>query len=54
MARLGRPMEGFPPRQLSPPRRRRGLSPPFRVQIRVVEQEDCKGVLLVFGIIGTW
>jgi hypothetical protein len=54
MARLGRPMEGFPPWQWSPPRRRRGLSPPFRVQIRVVEQEDCKGVLLIFGIIGTW
>jgi hypothetical protein len=53
MARPGRPMEGSPPRQLSPPRRRRGLSPPLRVQSRVAEQGDCKGTLSVFRIIDT-
>jgi hypothetical protein len=53
MARPGRLMEGFPPRQLSPPRRQRSLSTPFRVQIRMAEQEDYKGVLSVLSTMET-
>jgi hypothetical protein len=52
-ARPGRPMEGSPPRQLSPQRRRRGPFPPLRVQSRVAEQGDCKWILSVFSIIDT-
>jgi hypothetical protein len=46
-------MEGSPPRQSSPSRRRRGLSPPLRVQSRVAEQGDCKGTLSVLSIMET-
>jgi hypothetical protein len=53
-ARPGRPMEGSPPRQLSPQRRRWGLFPPLRVQSQVAEQEDCKWILSVFSTIDTW
>jgi hypothetical protein len=52
-ARPGRPMEGSPPRQLSPQRRRRGLFPPPRVQSRVAEQGDCKWIPSVLSIIDT-
>jgi hypothetical protein len=53
-ARPGRPMEGSPPWQLSPQRRRWGPVPPLRVQSRVAEQEDCKWILSVFSTIDTW
>jgi hypothetical protein len=53
MAESGRPMEGSPPRRLSPSRRQRGLPPPFRVQSRAAERGDCKGTLSVLSIMET-
>jgi hypothetical protein len=52
-ARPGQPMEGSPPRQLSPQRRRRGLFPSLRVRSRVVEQGGYKRILSVYSIIDT-
>jgi hypothetical protein len=53
MVGSGQPMEGSPPRRLSPSRRQRGLPPPLRVQSRAAEQGDCKGTLSVLNIMET-